>query len=98
MALRRRFCFRVEFARCDNLVEPRREDVQFSALLDVDHLRNRATGFRCSYRNANAKFGKSATMVPFDDDIHSYECQVLDVSPGGAKLAADIDAMVGNLI
>jgi hypothetical protein len=34
--------------------------------------------------------------ITFDDDIQSYECQVLDVSPGGAKLAADIDAIVGT--
>jgi PilZ domain len=34
--------------------------------------------------------------ITFDDDIRSYECQVLDVSPGGAKLAADIDAIVGT--
>jgi hypothetical protein len=34
--------------------------------------------------------------VTFDDDIRSYECHVLDVSPGGAKLAADIDAGVGT--
>jgi hypothetical protein len=34
--------------------------------------------------------------ITFDDDIRSYECQVLDVSPGGAKLIADIDAGVGT--
>jgi hypothetical protein len=34
--------------------------------------------------------------ITFDDDIRSYECHVLDVSPGGAKLAADIDARVGT--
>jgi PilZ domain len=33
--------------------------------------------------------------ITFDDDIRSYECHILDVSPGGAKLAADIDASVG---
>jgi hypothetical protein len=33
--------------------------------------------------------------ITFDDDIRSYECRVLDVSPGGAKIAADIDAIVG---
>ena len=34
--------------------------------------------------------------ITFDDDIRSYECQVLDVAPGGAKLAVDIDAIVGT--
>jgi hypothetical protein len=34
--------------------------------------------------------------ITFDGDVRSYECQVLDVSPGGAKLAADIDAIVGT--
>jgi hypothetical protein len=28
--------------------------------------------------------------------IRSYECQVFDVSAGGAKLVADIDAIVGT--
>jgi hypothetical protein len=34
--------------------------------------------------------------ITFDDDIRSYECLVLDVSAGGAKLVADIDASVGS--
>jgi len=34
--------------------------------------------------------------ITLDDDIRSYECRVLDVSAGGAKLVADIDALVGS--
>jgi hypothetical protein len=34
--------------------------------------------------------------ITFDDDIRSFECQVIDVSAGGAKLVADIDAIVGS--
>jgi PilZ domain len=38
---------------------------------------------------------RHGAWITFDNDIRSYECQVLDVSPGGAKLVADIDALVG---
>jgi hypothetical protein len=34
--------------------------------------------------------------ITFDDDIRSHECHELDISPGGAKPAADIDAIVGS--
>jgi hypothetical protein len=42
------------------------------------------------------KARKHAAWITFDDDVRSYECQVFDVSAGGAKLAADIDAVVGT--
>ena len=34
--------------------------------------------------------------ITFDNDIRSYECHVLDVSAGGAKLVADIDVTIGS--
>jgi hypothetical protein len=34
--------------------------------------------------------------IAFDGDTRSYDCQVLDVSASGAKLIADIDAVVGS--
>jgi hypothetical protein len=34
--------------------------------------------------------------IAFDGDTRSYDCQVLDVSASGAKLIADIDAVVAS--
>jgi hypothetical protein len=34
--------------------------------------------------------------ITFDGDIRSYECRVLGVSTGGAKLLADVDALDGS--
>jgi hypothetical protein len=34
--------------------------------------------------------------ITIKNDIRSYECQVLDVSAGGAKLVADIETPIGS--
>jgi PilZ domain len=36
------------------------------------------------------------SWIAFDNDIRSYECQLLDISADGAKLIADIDASIGT--
>jgi hypothetical protein len=36
-----------------------------------------------------------AAWITFDDNVVGLECQVLDVSSTGAKLAADIDGAIG---
>jgi hypothetical protein len=36
-----------------------------------------------------------SSWIAFENDIRSYECQVLDISADGAKLIADIDARIG---
>jgi hypothetical protein len=46
-------------------------------------------------REARKKRNHDA-WITFDNDIRSFECRVLDVSAGGAKLIADIDARVGT--
>jgi PilZ domain len=47
-------------------------------------------------KRASRKARHHGAWITFDDDIRSYECRVLDVSAGGAKLVADIDAIVGT--
>lgn len=42
------------------------------------------------------KARKHDAWITFDDDIRSFECQVIDVSAGGAKLVADINTIVGS--
>jgi hypothetical protein len=34
--------------------------------------------------------------ITFDDNFQSYECKLLDISADGAKLVAEIDALVGS--
>jgi hypothetical protein len=34
--------------------------------------------------------------ITFDRGVQSFECQVLDISTGGAKLVAEIDAPIGT--
>jgi hypothetical protein len=34
--------------------------------------------------------------ITFENDVRSYECQILDVSTDGAKLVADIEAPIGT--
>jgi PilZ domain len=36
------------------------------------------------------------SWITLENDIRSYECQVLDVSTDGAKLVADIEAPIGS--
>jgi hypothetical protein len=36
------------------------------------------------------------SWITFENDVRSYECQILDVSTDGAKLVADIDAPIGT--
>jgi PilZ domain len=36
------------------------------------------------------------SWITIENDIRSYECQVLDVSTDGAKLVADIEAPIGS--
>jgi hypothetical protein len=36
------------------------------------------------------------SWITIENDIRSYECQVLDVSADGAKLVADIEAPIGS--
>jgi len=38
-----------------------------------------------------------SSWITFENDIRSYECQLLDVSADGAKLTADIDARIGSM-
>ena len=33
---------------------------------------------------------RHGAWITFDDDIRSFECQVLDISAGGAKLATNV--------
>jgi hypothetical protein len=42
------------------------------------------------------KARRHKAWITFDHDVRSFECQMFDVSAGGAKLAADIDAVVGT--
>jgi hypothetical protein len=59
----------------------------------------RAGLWSCSGQNPSEPFGKCrdhGAWITFDGDIRSYECRVPDVSAGGAKLLADVDALVGS--
>jgi hypothetical protein len=42
------------------------------------------------------KARRHKAWITFDHDVRSFECQVFDVSAYGAKLAADIDVVVGT--
>jgi PilZ domain len=37
-----------------------------------------------------------SSWISFENDVRSYECQVLDISADGAKLIADIEASIGT--
>jgi PilZ domain len=39
---------------------------------------------------------RHGAWITFDDDIRSFECQVLDISAGGAKLATNVEAPIGG--
>jgi hypothetical protein len=47
-------------------------------------------------RHLARKARNHCAWITFDGDIRSNECHVLDISPAGAKLTADIDASVGS--
>lgn len=39
---------------------------------------------------------RHGAWITFGDDIRSFECQVLDISAGGAKLATNVEAPIGG--
>jgi hypothetical protein len=39
---------------------------------------------------------RHGAWITFDGDIRSFECQVPDISAGGAKLAANVEAPAGG--
>jgi hypothetical protein len=53
--------------------------------------------FRPKRKRTPRKVRDNSAWITFDGDIRSHECRVLDVSAGGAKLLADVDALVGSL-
>jgi hypothetical protein len=52
--------------------------------------------FRPKRKRSPRKVRDHGAWITFDGDIRSYECRVLDVSAGGAKLLVDVDALVGS--
>jgi hypothetical protein len=52
--------------------------------------------FRPKRKGAPRKVRDHGAWITFDGDIRSYECRVLGVSTGGAKLLADVDALDGS--
>jgi hypothetical protein len=52
--------------------------------------------FQSKPKRAPRKARHHGAWATFEDDIRSYECRVLDASAAGAKLVADIDAIVGS--
>jgi PilZ domain len=52
--------------------------------------------FKSKPKRPSRKARHHGAWITFDDDIRSYECRVLDVSAGGAKLLADVDTIVGS--
>ena len=52
--------------------------------------------FRPKRKRSPRKVRDHGAWITFDGDIRSYECRVLDVSASGAKLLADVDALVGS--
>jgi hypothetical protein len=50
--------------------------------------------FRPKRKRFPRKVRDHGAWITFDGDIRSYECRVLDVSAGGARLLADVDALV----
>jgi hypothetical protein len=47
-------------------------------------------------KRAPRKVRDHGAWIMFDGDIRSYECCVLNDSAGGARLLADVDALVGS--
>jgi hypothetical protein len=47
-------------------------------------------------RSSARKARNHGAWITLDGDLRSHECHVLDVSVGGAKLVADVDAAVGS--
>jgi hypothetical protein len=52
--------------------------------------------FRPKVKRAARKVRDHGAWITFDNDIRSYECRVLDVTAGGARLLADVDALIGS--
>jgi hypothetical protein len=48
-------------------------------------------------RSSTRKARNHGAWITLDGDKRSHECHVLDISTGGAKLVADVDAPVGSL-
>jgi PilZ domain-containing protein len=49
-------------------------------------------------RSSARKVRDHGAWITMDGDVQSFECHVLDVSAGGAKLTSDIDAQIGSVI
>ena len=47
-------------------------------------------------RSSARKVRRHGAWITLDGDIRSYECQVVDISAGGAKLISDVDALIGS--
>jgi len=47
-------------------------------------------------RSSARKVRRHSAWITLDGDIRSYECQVVDISAGGAKLVSDVVALIGS--
>jgi hypothetical protein len=47
-------------------------------------------------RSSARKVRHHGAWITLDGDIRSHECQVVDISAGGAKLVCDVGALIGS--